>query len=444
MRGNEKGTRDKLPPVTPRAEKSYGSSAGQRAAERFLQKSAEKAAIVRAERAERLSTHLMKGEGGSSPRVASAAEQEQVSTLLNQRMADVFQDPQARSWYKLFIHMDDDGSGKINFHELEDMIRNELRVPFSMLSEEQLKAVWRCLDEDQSGLITTGEFGRFMRVGAHIHEKDASWKMRAFDAKQSQGSSTRKEMKELLERARDSSRSAEESAAQRAARIRQAEVGRSAAAVAQVHQRNAMSARTIRQERDERLSRHLMKGNGGAPKVASEQECEQVATILNQRMAEIILDPQARSWYKLFVHMDDDCSGKINYHELEDMIRNELKVGRDRLSEEQLKAIWHALDEDKSGLITAGEFGKFMRKGAHVHEVSEPGREKELRGKKALGDLTRQEKEQRRMMISGTRSTEEASKKTQAAHVHDAAWGLRALAADEQKPLWHSSRALIF
>merc|ERR1712139_131126 len=110
----------------------------------------------------------------------------------------------------------------------------------------------------------------------------------------------------------------------------------------------------------------------------------------NQRMIELFKDPQARSWYKLFVHMDDDLSGKINYHELEDMVRNELKVPNSRFSDEQLKAIWVALDEDGSGLITAGEFGKFMRLGAHIHEVQESSKAKLMRAKKAEAAATRQ------------------------------------------------------
>jgi len=443
MHGRETSRRDRLPRVSQaeRTNIGYGSSVGQRAAERVRQKCAEKAAVVRAERAERLHTHLLKGEAGSSPRLASEAEQQQVSTLLNERMIDIFQDPQARSWYKLFVHMDDDCSGKINFHELEDMIRNELKLPPSMLSDDQLKAVWRSLDEDRSGLITTGEFGRFMRIGAHVHEKDASWKMRFYDAKQTQGVATRKEMKELLERVQETRRTAEDGVAQRTSQLRQDAVGRVANAVARVQQQKAMSARALRQERDERLHCHLSKGDGSV-KVASDKECEQVATILNQRMAEIILDPQARSWYKLFVHMDDDLSGKINFHELEDMIRNELKIPKDRLSEDQLTSIWFALDEDRSGLITSGEFGKFMRRGAHVHDPSEPSRFKFARAKKADCELARKEKEQRLVDIGSSRSADEAERRARVAQVHDVVWGLRAPA--DQRPAWKSPRAAVF
>merc|ERR1712039_1142877 len=89
--------------------------------------------------------------------------------------------------------------------------------------------------------------------------------------------------------------------------------------------------------------------------------------------------------------MDDDCSGKISYAELEDMIRNELRLSPSTLSEQQLQATWHALDEDQSGLITAGEFGHFMRKGDHVHDPKQPSRALVLREAAALRGVQRRE-----------------------------------------------------
>jgi Ca2+-binding EF-hand superfamily protein len=455
MHGVGANAGDRFPPIhagAHAADKTFyrlpkekgGSSVGERAAERFQQKCRLKAAVVRAERAEQLSTHLLKANDGGASRVANEQEKQQIAVLLNQRMVDIFPDPQARSWYKLFVHMDDDLSGKINFHELEDMVRNELKLLPSKLSEDLLKAVWRALDEDRSGLITTGEFGRFMRLGAHIHEKDASWKERFVHARVASGSATRQELKALLAGAVESRKAAQKARAERTSQFRNAEVGRAAASVAAVSQQKANSARLLRQERDEHLHRHLFKGKDGSSssgRVASSAECEQIAILLNKRMAEIILDTQARSWYKLFVHMDDDCSGKINFHELEDMIRNELKLTRDRISDDQLKALWLALDEDKSGLITSGEFGHFMRRGLSVHEVIDPPADKLLRAKKAQGVVLRQEKVARLQEVHDCRAAEKAAKQSHATELHDVMWGL--LPADP-KPAWKSPRALVF
>ena len=42
-------------------------------------------------------------------------------------------------------------------------MRSHLHVPRSHLPDEQVRAVWLSLDEDQNGTIDAGEFGRFMR-----------------------------------------------------------------------------------------------------------------------------------------------------------------------------------------------------------------------------------------------------------------------------------------
>eukprot|EP00964_Phaeocystis_antarctica_P091859 scaffold58971_cov45-Phaeocystis_antarctica.AAC.2 len=61
--------------------------------------------------------------------------------------------------------MDDDGSGRITYYELVDMVRNELRIHSDELQDSSLKSVWAALDDDGSGFITAGEFGSFMRKG---------------------------------------------------------------------------------------------------------------------------------------------------------------------------------------------------------------------------------------------------------------------------------------
>ena len=51
------------------------------------------------------------------------------------------------------------------------------------------------------------------------------------------------------------------------------------------------------------------------------------------------------------------------------MVREELALSLKELPERKLMAIWLALDQDHSGLISAGEFGAFMRlgEGAATH-----------------------------------------------------------------------------
>ena len=76
-----------------------------------------------------------------------------------------------RSWFKLFRHMDDDGSGKVAYVEFEGLVRHELQLTPKELPEAALKAVWLALDRDGSGHISVGEFGAFMRKGEPVQDK---------------------------------------------------------------------------------------------------------------------------------------------------------------------------------------------------------------------------------------------------------------------------------
>ena len=85
--------------------------------------------------------------------VAAATDEEirLLSGLFNMRMRELAEPPATPSWYKLYRHMDADGSGKISFTELVSMVRHELQLCSDELSVRQLKAVWLALDTDHSG-----------------------------------------------------------------------------------------------------------------------------------------------------------------------------------------------------------------------------------------------------------------------------------------------------
>ena len=104
-----------------------------------------------------------------------------LAVTLLKRMSELEPDPNKRAWYRLFRHMDDDGSGRITFSELVDMVRSELRITLDEMSSSLLKSVWAALDVDSSGFITAGEFGVFMRKGeAHLRasQPQSTWKQR--------------------------------------------------------------------------------------------------------------------------------------------------------------------------------------------------------------------------------------------------------------------------
>jgi len=68
------------------------------------------------------------------------------------------------------------------------------------------------------------------------------------------------------------------------------------------------------------------------------------------------------SWFKLFVEIDSDSDGSIEYWELRKAVRNVLKIPKKRLSDKFLGIIWCLLDNDGSGSTTVQEFTEFVRR----------------------------------------------------------------------------------
>ena len=227
-------------------------------------------------------------------------------------------------WFRLFKRMDDDGSGKITYGELEALVRRDLEVSTTELPDRRLKAVWRALDADGSGYLTAGEFGHFMKRGeAHLQQlhPEQSWK-------------------QLLHR-----------------------------------------ERRAQKEAVEEYLRNEMSGGAAADafasvKAATASEVAEMASAMTRRMHELYVGSSA-AWFRLFKHMDSDGSGRVTYGEFAELVRSELEISSADLPEENLKSVWRSLDSDDSGFITTAEFGRFMRKGEEgMGQVSTTWRKK--------------------------------------------------------------------
>ena len=230
-----------------------------------------------------------------------------LSTLFNDRLADMYEDPALRQWFKLFRHIDDDNTGRITYSELARAVREELQLPPRKgLPDGRLQAVWAALDTDGSGYITAGEFGGFMRKGESAVPLELTWQARVLASKRAM-----------------------------AGQVRAAAEGDKWVAA------------------------------GIEP--ASDEQVAALSQLIHLTLAQLYEDePQQRSWLTLFKHMDDDGSGQITYAELAAMLRDELGLTTQHLPSNALRAAWAALDADRSGFITAGEFGNFMRRGRVV------------------------------------------------------------------------------
>ena len=101
---------------------------------------------------------------GSPP--ATEEEVTALSMALNVAACQLYPDARTQAiFFSLFNFMDHDGSGLVDFVELQKMVRSLLRIPKRTLSDDRLRAVWRWIDEDASGMIRSGEFNRLMRKG---------------------------------------------------------------------------------------------------------------------------------------------------------------------------------------------------------------------------------------------------------------------------------------
>ena len=130
-----------------------------------------------------------------APRASDEAVRE-VAALLHVRMRQIGSESAGGerkhdSWFKLFKHMDDDGSGKVAYVEFEGLVRQELLLTPKELPEPALKAVWVALDNDGSGSITVGEFGAFMRKGKGNEPSPLTWRAKVEAQKRASGDSVR-------------------------------------------------------------------------------------------------------------------------------------------------------------------------------------------------------------------------------------------------------------
>ena len=58
-----------------------------------------------------------------------------------------------------------DGSGVVTYDELLDVVRHKLEIKASVLSTNDLKALWCALDTDDSNQLTPEEMGKFFKRG---------------------------------------------------------------------------------------------------------------------------------------------------------------------------------------------------------------------------------------------------------------------------------------
>ena len=232
-------------------------------------------------------------------------------------------------WCNLFRSIDTDESGQISFSEFVSLVRNDLGLGKKGVSEADVRSVWVSIDANANGHISQGEFVRFFRKGER-QAADAnpapSWRERAHEKAKAKAKLTRAERDALYDK-----------------RLSRELEGAPAASREEVARLSSHFNRRLVELHEQRAEEAAHGGGGGGAAAAA---------------------AAASRWYTLFKMVDENESGLISYGELQTMVRSELGLPPSNVPESILRATFVALDTDGSGLISAGEFGRFMRIGA--------------------------------------------------------------------------------
>ena len=137
----------------------------------------------------------------SGSTAAGEEELQRLSETFNLQMMELIEKATPESWTKLFRLVDADGSGRITFDELCNLTRSEFSLLPADISDEALKSIWLALDLDDSGYVTAGEFGQFMRRGRYLLVKHTTtWRERLVAARRASAAQQRRERDDLFER----------------------------------------------------------------------------------------------------------------------------------------------------------------------------------------------------------------------------------------------------
>ena len=114
----------------------------------------------RAEEAEAMSASAK-----TAAATSTVEEMTELSAMLNIAHKATLYPGETPSWFKLFRQVDADGSGLISYKEFVDMVRRLLKLSALQMPESRLRGMWRTLDTSGDGVLQSGEFGAFMRLG---------------------------------------------------------------------------------------------------------------------------------------------------------------------------------------------------------------------------------------------------------------------------------------
>jgi len=323
-----------------------------------------KAALAAALRAEKLRGPLARTAPASDEEVAA------LSTRLNLAMHRAFPPPATPSWAKLFREADEDESGLLSYSEFAQLVRARLELPPSgagAVSDRLLRAAWRALDQG-SGLLKAGAAAHsYIYICVCVNIKIYTFVLR--------------HPLRLLPPPPPHLLKGGFFCFMRRGELPPNPDARSPRE--RVKSQKSKGAKELRAFKD-KLWEHPKLGPAHA---ASAEEVRLLSRALNRQLSQLYPPPATPSWYKLYKLSDEDGNGQISYSKFTALVRTPgqgLGMPEEHISSLMLSRVWAAINTDASGLVSAGEFGAFMRRGEDALLSREVGRleeQKELQAR---------------------------------------------------------------
>ena len=264
------------------------------------------------------------------------------------------------SWFSLFKMVDADGSGVITYDEFKKIVRGICGLKTKKFPENNLKALFCKLDEDDSNGLPFDEFIRFIKRYVPPKEKKPR-----FGLGNNKGVSTSKGFSFIAHGEVETIPTSQY---------------RKELEDAGVELLNDVSTDEAREKSEAKLLELSKKFNDKLNEVRHKNSRQNLAATIKGKQVD------AANWAQLFKEVDEDKSGFVTYDEMKVVVRRKLLFKHSELSDEMLKNLWCTLDGDDSDAIEVIEFSAFLR--GNVKKILE--RKPGTRKKPPAGILYRQ------------------------------------------------------
>jgi len=353
------------------------------------------------------------------------------------------------NWYKVFNLVDKDGSGRLGYEELKELVRDAwhgLAIPPERLSDLNIKTFWKALDKDQSGDVTVSEFMVFMRRHGEKHSMirltEYSKKMRGiveteYDWSADIAAAPELDVVEMCTVATRLTLSIMTWLSSRGLRLATKSphlwgqliefVCEDDTSRINFNEFQKAVRRLLKPEvTDSELMAFWRVVDEDKSNECSAMEFDHAVYKLQIETWPKLTDTQIEkavgmlnwaadkwhrasgNWYKVFNACDEDGSGNMDFEELVSVVRKSfpgLSLTPKQISDKTLKGLWTALDTDRSGLVDVREFMVFMRyhgKAFSMHKLTEYS--KKMRGlieeKEELGELPSRTRDELRHTVT--------------------------------------------